>query len=94
MPANITRKSATAHGSALSSAASLAVSTNWSLSAPQMVNNRFQFTLLGLGNTMYVIDISTNLPNWTPWQTSYPEPIVDALSSNVPARFYRARPGP
>ncbi len=81
-------------GSALSNPALLTVSTNWTLFAPQFVNQEFQFTLLGLTNALYIIDFSSNLPNWTPLQTSAPAIFVDGASSNFPVRFYRARPAP
>jgi hypothetical protein len=81
-------------GSALSNPALLTVSTNWALAAPQFVSQQFEFTLLGLTNATYIIDFSSNLLNWTPLQTNAPSVFVDATSSNVPARFYRARPAP
>jgi hypothetical protein len=81
-------------GSALSNPALLAVSTNWTLAAPQFVNQQFQFTLLGLANALYIIDFSSNLLNWTPLQTSAPSLFMDGASSNYPAGFYRARPAP
>ncbi len=81
-----------AAGSALSRAALLTISTNSTLAAPAIVNTQFQFTLLGLTNVPYVIDVSTDLINWVPWQTSYPAPIVDTLATNYSTRFYRARP--
>jgi hypothetical protein len=81
-------------GSALSNPALLTVSTNWSLVAPQFVNQQFQFTLLGLANVSYILDFSSNLLNWMPLQTSSPSLFMDPASSNYPAGFYRARPAP
>lgn len=81
-------------GSALSSPAGFVLSTNWALVSPKVVNQQFQFTLLGLSNISYIIDYSTNLLTWTPVQTNFPALFVDTASSNSPARFYRARPAP
>lgn len=79
-------------GSALSAAAALNVSTNWSLVSPQFVNHKFQFTLLGLAGNSYAIDYSSNLTTWIPLQTSTPSIFTDPASTNLAARFYRARP--
>lgn len=81
-------------GSALSSAAQLNVTTNWSLVSPQIVNHKFQFTLLGLTNQSYVIDYSSNLVNWIPLQTNPPSVVIDPAAPTSGARFYRARPAP
>lgn len=81
-------------GSALSGAATLAISSNWTMAAPRIVNNIFQFTLLGLTNQSYIIDFSTNLTVWTPLQTNIPGLFMDSSSSNYPVRFYRTRPMP
>jgi len=81
-------------GSALSNPALLTVSTNWALTAPRFVNHKFQFTLLGLTNQFYIIDYSSNLANWIPLATNPPALIIDPASTNLPPRFYRARPAP
>lgn len=83
-------------GSALSSSANLTVSTNWSLTVPRLSATGFQFKLLGLTNSHYEIDASTNLlNNWVPLQTSFPPWLfIDASATNYPARFYRAHPAP
>jgi hypothetical protein len=85
-----------AAGSALSGAASVAVSTNWSLAAPRLSANGFQFTLLGLTNLAYEIDVSTNLSgSWAPVQTGFPPWFyLEAAATNYPFRLYRARPAP
>ena len=83
-------------GSALSNPALLTVSTNWALITPQIVNQQFQFTLLGLANVSYIIDFSSNLPNWIPLQTNYPGLFIGwEHRPNFPARFYpRRAPAP
>lgn len=81
-------------GSALSHAATLTVTTNWTLISPGFVNNKFQFTLLGLTNDSYIIDTSSNLRTWIPMQTNPPMIFADPSFSNYPVRFYRARPAP
>jgi hypothetical protein len=81
-------------GSALSGAAGLSVSTKGILVAPAIVNNQFQFALEGVAGARYIIDASSNLVAWLPWQTNAPGTFLDSLSSNVTQRFYRARTGP
>jgi Immunoglobulin domain len=87
-------QAANAAGSAQSGLATLTISTNWSLTAPQLSTNGFQFTLLGLTNLEYEIDLSTNLSgNWTPVQTGFPPWLyLDAAATGSPLRLYRARP--
>lgn len=67
--------------------------TNSSLASPQIVAQKFQFNLAG-GSTSssYLIETSSNLFNWTPFQTSTPPvQIVDPFGLSIPARYYRAR---
>jgi hypothetical protein len=56
----------------------------------------FQTTLTALGVPTYVIDVSTNLPFWTPWATNTitPYDLMDSTAPPGPKRFYRARGQP
>jgi len=53
-------------------------------------NAQFQINVSGLPGYYYVVQASTNLLNWFPFQTN-PAPFVfvDTNSANYPCRFYR-----
>lgn len=58
--------------------------------------NAFEFCLCGLTDRVYFVQTSTNLLNWTPWQTvtnrSGVTPMVDPSIGPSAKRFYRAVP--
>ena len=59
-----------------------------------LTNGALRLTLTGGGYGALVIDVSTNLVNWTPLLTnpvSSSDFLYFAPASNSPARYYRAR---
>jgi hypothetical protein len=65
------------------------------LSAPlQPSAGPFQFTITAYSNRNYIVDVSTNLPNWsilrTNFQSSESAIVQDTGASSESARFYRA----
>ena len=61
------------------------------LSAPGYSGGQFQFFLNGATNVNYVIQVSTNLTNWTSFRTNAaPAVITDPGASSYRSRFYRA----
>jgi len=71
------------------------VQTNSVIGASASVNGAFQLTLNGIAGQTYVIDVSSNLLNWSPLLTNVAPAnvfsITDSTSSGVLHRFYRAR---
>ncbi|MGC3959279.1 MAG: glycoside hydrolase [Verrucomicrobiota bacterium] len=65
------------------------------LFADGIAGNAVQLHLSGISAQPYIIETSTNLTNWTPWQTNSPTNAVLSLSDLLPPtaslRFYRAR---
>jgi hypothetical protein len=61
----------------------------------RMSNSSFVFTLNGVAGQNYLIDVSTNLPDWTLLTTltnsATQTDFTDPTSSNAVSRFYRAR---
>jgi hypothetical protein len=61
----------------------------------RMSNGAFVFTLSGVAGQNYIIDVSTNLPNWiilTPISNATPQTdFTDSASAESASRFYRAR---
>lgn len=61
----------------------------------RVVSNQVGFDVLGLLNQVVIVDVSTNLLNWTPLTTNTlgasPFCFTDAMGLNSPQRFYRAR---
>jgi regulation of enolase protein 1 (concanavalin A-like superfamily) len=57
-------------------------------------NGMFQMQFLGSAGSNYVLQVSTNLYNWTPLVTNAATTnvlfFIDPRSSNYPSRFYRA----
>jgi hypothetical protein len=84
-----------AAGTTNSAAALLKVIDQPLLLNARMTNGAFGFTLSGIEGQIYVIDVSTNLPDWTPLTTlsnsAALTDFVDFTSSNSVSRFYRAR---
>jgi len=64
------------------------------LSAPQMVAGQFHFQLTGNAGQVYTIETSTNLQDWTPWQTVTNDrstvPLCFPAATNCPQLYYRA----
>src|SRR5262249_49935806 len=65
------------------------------LSQPQVLpNGSFQARLQGNANRTYVIEVSSNLRDWSPLTslvyTTGPVPFVDQTTTNAANRFYRA----
>ena len=62
------------------------------LSAGQMGNGLFQFSLTGVPGVGYAVSTSTNLSDWTPLETNVsPFTFLDTNASLFPNRFYRAQ---
>ena len=83
-------------GTALSSAAALNVTTQPVLAAPQFIGGQnFQFTLLAVTGRTYVVEISTNLVNWSSLalisNPTGPTPFVHLNAPLGGALSYRAR---
>jgi hypothetical protein len=81
---------------ATSAPISVAVLTNWQLlSVTMRTNAQVDLTMLGISNQAFVLEISTNLTNWTPMVTNvapsnlftYP----DTTATNSGIRYYRVR---
>jgi hypothetical protein len=69
------------------------------LGSPQLkLDKSFQMVLQGQSNQSYVIEISSNLVNWTSLATltltNTQMPFVDSGATNASHRFYRGRKGP
>jgi hypothetical protein len=62
-------------------------------SSPQMVSNKLQFSLQGAPQQIYDVDVSTDLLNWTLFDTvtnsTGAVPLFDS-TTNQATRFYRA----
>jgi plastocyanin len=81
---------------ATSAPISVAVLTNWQLlSVAMRTNAQVELTVLGISNQPYVLDISTNLSNWTPLVTNVaPSNLfnyTDSTATNLGLRYYRVR---
>jgi uncharacterized repeat protein (TIGR03806 family) len=66
-----------------------------SFTAPgSFTNGKFEMQISGIPGQSYVIQTSTDLANWTPFQTNVsatsPFSVVDPGATNYPLRFYRA----
>ena len=59
---------------------------------PAMLSaGQFAFTVSGTAGCNYVVQVSTNLSNWSPMATNVPPfTFVDPNASNFSRRFYRA----
>jgi len=86
-------------GTATSDPAVLAVLAPPLLSEPRLLpDGSFQARLQSSNtNRTHLIEISTNLPNWTSltsiFYSNSPTLFIDATATNAPLRFYRARLG-
>ena len=80
--------------------AQLTVNGQVMLASPQrLTDGIFRGVLQGaVSNEMYVIEVSTNLINWTTSSTirytNSSTPFTDPAATNSPKRFYRARVSP
>ncbi len=88
-----------AGGSVPSSAARLTVVVAPVLGVPHLLSDgAATFILQGQSNRSYFLDLSPNLTAWSNFATvtltSNSLPVTDPTSTNVPMRFYRARPVP
>ena len=59
----------------------------------------FELRISGSAAHRYTLEVSTNLVTWSALRTNQADPngewnFVDADSTNLPARFYRASPTP
>jgi len=56
-------------------------------------NNVFELQLSGIAGKSYVLQVSTNLTDWTPLSTNTPSSdlfnLTDLNAANFPSRFYR-----
>jgi len=85
-------------GAAVAGPASLLLNSTMRLDSlmPNATNHLFQMRLVGVANTNYVIQASTNLTTWITLATNNSPTglwvFTDAQSTNFLQRFYRAMP--
>jgi len=68
-------------------------------SAEVLTDGTFQFRLAGEPGRPYVIEMSEDLNQWTPWQTNTVDVLgwmvlTDIVAEGSGSRYYRARLGP
>jgi hypothetical protein len=83
-------------GTATSVSATLSLNTHVVLGEPQLLGDgSIRFNLRGVPNRSYAIETSSNLLNWTTYNTivagESPTPFTDSNLTGVSNRFYRAR---
>ncbi|MDB6121748.1 MAG: hypothetical protein JWQ71_741 [Pedosphaera sp.] len=61
------------------------------LGAGGFANGQFQFEVNGVTGYNYVVEVSTNLVDWTPvWTNTAPFTFTDGNTTNFPSQYYRA----